>query len=96
MGKVKIGDGEYRFPVTIDSCDETYTCISDENCKEVSKNDIVLALNELALLRAERDGLKREIQEAVELLELFEPITMVVDNAVQEWLLRNTTPGGEE
>lgn len=57
---------------------------------------MAFALNELAQLRAERDGLKREIQEAAELLELFEPITMVTDNAVQEWLLRNTTPGGDE
>lgn len=61
--KIKIGENEYRLPVTIDSCEETYTCISDENCKEVSKNDIVLALNELAQLRADRDGLKARVEE---------------------------------
>lgn len=99
--KIKIGENEYTAPFCQDNYDSDWFIDAENNM--LDNDDIVVALNELATLRDENAGLRKEIQEAVEIIKDYQHVCEEewgaddsdADCDSFKWLQRNKPKEGE-
>lgn len=91
---IKIGANEYKhqFKIITLNAKTGIRGFVDADGVMVWKEDILAALNELAQLRQERDELKKEIMEAVGIIERLHPIV----KSDSSWLRRNKKESPDE
>lgn len=82
-----IGDNEYVPPFEIEPGDD-YSLLVDSNGRELNTDDLITALNDLAQLRQENEGLKKYIESVAVYLP-----TQIRNEGLE--LAINTTPDEE-
>lgn len=110
--KIKIGENEYQPPfreLDDEEIDEVW--VMDANNNYVKVESVIAALNELAQLRAERDGLKARVETRDALINVMAPMHQLtcrnhkscpICKAYDKYSKEidgepvNTTPGGDE